>query len=88
MCWRELAKRSSKPTRRSLAVCSELRQLHRWPTAPQIILLVIAGLLKAMAVAVVAYNSSREGQQKDPSWFGKLLTEPILKTAARYAITC
>lgn len=44
-----------------------------------------AGLLKAMAVAVVAYNSSREAQQKDPSWFGKLMTEPILKAAARFA---
>ena len=44
-----------------------------------------AGLLKAMAVAVVAYHSTREGQQKDPSWFGKLMTEPILKAAARLA---
>lgn len=45
------------------------------------------GLLKAMAVAVVAYNSSREGQQKDPGWFGRLFTEPLLKIAARYQVT-
>lgn len=47
------------------------------------VILHYVGLLKAMAVAVVAYNSSREGQQKEPSWFGKLFTEPLLKTAAR-----
>ena len=44
----------------------------------------LLGLLKALAVAAVAYNAAREGQQKDDNWLSKLLTEPLLRTAARY----
>ncbi|KAA6422420.1 MAG: hypothetical protein FRX49_07595 [Trebouxia sp. A1-2] len=40
------------------------------------------GLLKALAVAAVAYNAGHEGQQKEDDWFGKLLTEPLLRAAA------
>ncbi|KAL0033072.1 hypothetical protein WJX79_001234 [Trebouxia sp. C0005] len=42
----------------------------------------LAGLLKALAVAAVAYNAGHEGQQKEDDWFGKLLTEPLLRAAA------
>ena len=45
---------------------------------------LLSGLLKALAVAAVAYNAGREGQQKDDNWLSKLLTEPLLRTAARY----
>lgn len=45
-----------------------------------------SGLLKALAVAAVAYNAGHEGQQKEDDWFGKLLTEPLLRAAARYCV--
>lgn len=48
----------------------------------------LPGLLKALAVAAVAYNAGREGQQKDNNWFSKLMTEPLLRTAARSAAGC
>ena len=46
---------------------------------------LLPGLLKALAVAAVACNAARLEQQKDDAWFGKLLTEPLLRTAARSA---
>ncbi len=42
--------------------------------------------MKALAVAAVAYNAGHEGQQKEDNWFGKLLTEPLLRAAARYCV--
>ncbi len=37
-------------------------------------------------MAAVAYNAGHEGQQKEDNWFGKLLTEPLLRAAARYCV--
>ena len=48
-----------------------------------IISCLLSGLLKALAVAAVAYNAGRDSQQKDDNWLSKLLTEPLLRTAAR-----